>query len=332
MEYSFDVDLATKYGVDEAIMIKSFQYWIRLNKANKSNFHDGHYWTYNTIKSLSSLFPFWSEKQVRTVLQNLLNRKILMKGNYNKMGFDRTIWYAFTNENEFLTIPKKENASAKIVNSNLPNSQMDITEQENGTYQTVNTIPITNTITNSNINSIIEEKKDFEKSSSKPKKQIENIEDVPYFFELNQILDLLSERTGAKYNLPKTVATLKKYQNYTLVKSLLENGHSLEQVFKVIEFKCKEWLPDAKMCTNLVPSVLFRQSNFENYIIQSQIKSVNNNQNNQKNGNRNYQSEQEIRQRSVTNIIEMSLNALNEQEQFENNIIQSLLNNQKLKS
>jgi hypothetical protein len=62
------------------------------------------------------------------------------------------------------------------------------------------------------------------------------------------------------------------------------------------------------------------------------IKQFNNNQNNQKNGNRNYQSEQEIRQRSVTNIIEMSLNALNEQEQFENNIIQSVLNNQKLKS
>ena len=112
MEYSFDIDFAKKYGVDEAIMIKSFQYWIRLNKANKSNFYDGHYWTYNTISALSELFPFWSEKQVRTILQNLLKLNILIKGNYNKLGFDRTIWYAFQNEAEFLQInkPKKANA------------------------------------------------------------------------------------------------------------------------------------------------------------------------------------------------------------------------------
>jgi uncharacterized phage protein (TIGR02220 family) len=131
-----------------------------------------------------------------------------------------------------------------------------------------------------------------------------NIEDVHYFFELNQILDLLSERTGAKYNLPKTVATLKKYQNYTLVKSLLENGHSLEQIFKVIEFKCKEWLPDAKMCTNLVPSVLFRQSNFEKYIIQSQIKSVNNQTQQIKDDKGNYADTQAGRELFITDIRE----------------------------
>jgi hypothetical protein len=155
MEYSFDIDFAKKYGVDEAIMIKSFQYWIRLNKANKSNFYDGHYWTYNTISALSELFPFWSEKQVRTILQNLLKLNILIKGNYNKLGFDRTIWYAFQNEAEFLQInkPKKANATSQIVKSILPNGQMEITKQENGTSQTVNTIPITNSITNPITNS-----------------------------------------------------------------------------------------------------------------------------------------------------------------------------------
>jgi hypothetical protein len=159
MEYSFDVELAKRYGVDEAIMIKSFQYWIRLNKANNSNYYDGHYWTYNTIKALSELFPFWSEKQVRAILQNLLNLKILIKGNYNKLGFDRTIWYAFDNESQFLQMPKKENASNQTVKSICPNGKMEMPKQENGNAQMVNTIPITNTITNSNTNTIKKESK-----------------------------------------------------------------------------------------------------------------------------------------------------------------------------
>ena len=180
MEYSFDIHFAKKYGVDEAIMIKSFQYWIRLNKANKSNFYDGHYWTYNTISALSELFPFWTEKQVRSILQNLLKLNILIKGNYNKLGFDRTIWYAFQNENDFLQInsSKKENATSQIGKSILPNGQMELTKRENATSQMVNTIPITNTITNpitnSNNNSadaVFSENKDFNLNDKKEIKQ-----------------------------------------------------------------------------------------------------------------------------------------------------------------
>jgi len=268
MEYSFDVDLATKYGVDEAIMIKSFQYWIRLNKANKSNFYDGHYWTYNTIKSLSLLFPFWSEKQVRTVLQNLLNRKVLIKGNYNKMGFDRTIWYAFMNENDFLPILKKENPSNKMGKSILPNGQMQVTEVENQSSQTVNTIPITNTITNTITNSDIEEKKE-KKPSPSPKKIIENLE---YYQEFCQVLNYLSEKTDVKYSIPKDAEILKKYKNYILIKEILKDGNTPDSLISVINSKYNEWISDEKMFRYLVPSTLFRKSNFEKYIIQAQIK------------------------------------------------------------
>jgi hypothetical protein len=180
MEYSFDIDFAKKYGVDEAIMIKSFQYWIRLNKANKSNFYDGHYWTYNTISALSELFPFWSEKQVRTILQNLLKLNILIKGNYNKFGFDRTIWYAFENEAEFLQInnSKKAKETSQIGKSILPNGQMELTKLSNGTSQMVNTIPITNSITNSitntdnnNADAFFSENKDLNLNDKKEKTQ-----------------------------------------------------------------------------------------------------------------------------------------------------------------
>lgn len=54
-----------------------------------------------------------------------------------------------------------------------------------------------------------------------------------------------------------------------------------------------------------------------------------NNQKRNQNGTRTIESEQEIRQRSVTNIYQNALNALNEEERRTNDLIKSLLNNSK---
>ena len=45
MTYTFDTILAAKYGVNEAIMLNNFIYWIAKNEANGKHFHDGRYWT-----------------------------------------------------------------------------------------------------------------------------------------------------------------------------------------------------------------------------------------------------------------------------------------------
>ena len=102
MIYTFDEKIAIEYGVNEAIMITNFQFWIRKNKANDKNFYDGHYWTYNSKKAFADLFPFWTEKQVKTILQHLCEKGILIKGNYNQSPFDRTLWYAFVDEDKWL--------------------------------------------------------------------------------------------------------------------------------------------------------------------------------------------------------------------------------------
>lgn len=102
MTYTFDEEIAKEYGVNEAIMITNFQFWIRKNKANDKNFYDGHYWTYNSKKAFSELFPFWTEKQIKTILEHLCTQGVLMKGNYNQSPFDRTLWYAFVDESKWL--------------------------------------------------------------------------------------------------------------------------------------------------------------------------------------------------------------------------------------
>lgn len=112
MTYTFDEEIAKEYGVNEAIMITNFQFWIKKNKANNKNFNDSHYWTYNSKKAFSELFPFWTEKQIKTILQHLCDKGVLIKGNYNQSTFDRTLWYAFVDENKWIE-PKSPNEQPK---------------------------------------------------------------------------------------------------------------------------------------------------------------------------------------------------------------------------
>ena len=157
MEFSFNVEFANRYGIDEAIMIKSFQFWIRLNKANGNNFNDGKYWTYNTNKSLTLYFSFWSEKQVRRIIESLVDKGILLKGNYNKIGYDRTIWYAFTNEDLYLSdnFHLPDNGLDQKGNTILPNGQMDIPKRANRFAQKGEPIPVANQVLKTFTNPVI---------------------------------------------------------------------------------------------------------------------------------------------------------------------------------
>ena len=65
MKHSFDVELAKEYGILEAILIQNIYFWIEKNKANKKHFYDGRYWTYNSKKAFSEMFPYASERQIK---------------------------------------------------------------------------------------------------------------------------------------------------------------------------------------------------------------------------------------------------------------------------
>lgn len=95
-QHNFDTDIAKEYGIESAIIIQNLSFWIEKNKANGSHFHDGSYWTYNSIKAFNELFPYMSESTIRRTLKSLEENGIIKTGNYNKVGYDRTMWYAIT--------------------------------------------------------------------------------------------------------------------------------------------------------------------------------------------------------------------------------------------
>ena len=118
--HSFDVEMAKDYDVPCAIVIQSFRFWIKKNAANGKNEHDGRWWTYNSKAALTALFPYWSEKQIRTIIDKLKDRKVIMTGNFNTVAYDRTLWYAFVDETRFL---------GDLAHSTGPNGQIDQTEE-----------------------------------------------------------------------------------------------------------------------------------------------------------------------------------------------------------
>lgn len=125
MQHSFDIEIAKEYGILEAILMQNIYFWINKNQANKIHLHDGRYWTYNSRKAFSLMFPYASEKQIRRALEKLENSNILVKGNFNKIGFDRTLWYSFSDYG--FSIMQK--------------SQIDLTKWANGNDQMDKPIP-----------------------------------------------------------------------------------------------------------------------------------------------------------------------------------------------
>lgn len=87
--------LAEKIGLNEAIVIQQLHYWIMQNKRQNKNFYDDRYWTFNSFpKWQSEAFYFWSLRTLNRIFKNLEEKGILLVGNYNKKGYDRTKWYS----------------------------------------------------------------------------------------------------------------------------------------------------------------------------------------------------------------------------------------------
>lgn len=81
--------LAVKVGLNEAIVLQQFHYWLE----RSNNIRDSHRWIYNSYQNWCKQFPFWSSATLRRTINNLEKQGLLISGNYNKAGFDKTKWY-----------------------------------------------------------------------------------------------------------------------------------------------------------------------------------------------------------------------------------------------
>lgn len=127
MQHIFDVDVATKYGLTEAILLSNLYYWIEHNRANERNYYNGTYWTYNSVKAFKTLFPYLSERKIHNALKRLQEQGIIETGNFNENTYDRTLWYSLTKVGHCI-MQKCKMDNAILSNGNVENVKSTYTD------------------------------------------------------------------------------------------------------------------------------------------------------------------------------------------------------------
>lgn len=153
----FDVDDAVKYGVEKAVILQNMRFWLDKNKANGTNLHDGYYWTYNSAEAFYKLLPYFkSAKVIQRLLKSMVAEGLLLAGNYNKKGYDRTKWYSMP---EYCAESLDTSHCSKMTNGLDKNDQcngqecpMDCSEMTNAMVKNDQPIPDINTDSKPDVN------------------------------------------------------------------------------------------------------------------------------------------------------------------------------------
>lgn len=136
--HTFNVQLAKDIGLNQAILLQHLYYWHQINENKSHNIIDDKIWTYNTIEEFHKIFPYLTARQISYSFEKLEEKGYIIVGNYNKMSFDRTKWYALTDKSLELFV--------KCNLQNVKSKEQNVKSVE----QNVNTIPDSNTDNNPN--------------------------------------------------------------------------------------------------------------------------------------------------------------------------------------
>lgn len=98
LEHHFPPLVAEKYGVNAAIILRDIYHWCDTNRNNGEHFHEGRWWTHQTVKGLCRRHTYWTKNQVEHIIWTCKERGALLSGHFGEDPLDRTSWYALSDE------------------------------------------------------------------------------------------------------------------------------------------------------------------------------------------------------------------------------------------
>lgn len=126
------VEDTIKYGIVSAAIIGRVKWWCKYNEDNKvkDRHHIDYWWSgFMSSREFGDQLGI-SQKTIEKHISKLLKNGVLIKGCFNKKGFDRTGWYRVNpnppieetiSSNRVNDIPKKSKSiSPNVVNGNTP--------------------------------------------------------------------------------------------------------------------------------------------------------------------------------------------------------------------
>lgn len=234
--HHFHVSAAMKVGVNAAIILEQFDFYIAKNRANGRHYHDGRYWTYNSVSAFKDMYPYMSEKSIRTAISKLVDGGYVLVGDYNKNRYQRPKWYSVTDEGYRL-----------LDESYRPKGQHVLPETAERDTQNGNSHNVSNSYSST--------------SSSYTNGELPNRGKKSDAFErdLKAIIDYFNERCGTRYT----------YRNQSVNKMIharLSEGFTVDDFRTVIDIKASKWKNDPRMRDYLRPTTLFSPTHFEAYL------------------------------------------------------------------
>lgn len=182
MNYNFNLGIAAEYGLAESVFLQNIAYWVLQNKSNNIHFYENRYWTYNTQKAFTQLFPFWTRQNLRRVIDSCKKHGLIITGNFNKIVYDRTNWY---------TLSDKGLSLFSILNDrNLVNNNQNLGDNQPGQWLESTKTMVAN---NPPIPLINTDNKPYikDKITAQPKKQVAVVSDAyvdPYVLKPEIVL------------------------------------------------------------------------------------------------------------------------------------------------
>lgn len=238
---SFDSNIAAKIGVDEAIILRYIDFWIRQNSKKDRNYVDDTYWMYLSMDGFQQTFFFWTKAQIRRILLSLREKEIIQAKQLSRNKYIRTNWYALTAKGKSLLTTDSDHPSDTNSPSNCQEAPNDVPDITNEGVKNAKTIEI-------------------KKAVEKPIADNNNIALVERKGIIQLIIDYLNQKTGAHYRCTNT-----KTKGH--INARLKEGYTLDDFKKVIDTKVSEWISNPKMAKYLRPETLFGPK-FENYLNQ----------------------------------------------------------------
>lgn len=96
MQHMFDMEIARRFGLAEAVFVHRIYMLILANEANGRNEYEGKFWTYDTTAAIAANCPYWTPRQVENIAKKCVEKGLVLKAQLSKKNYDRTNWYTVT--------------------------------------------------------------------------------------------------------------------------------------------------------------------------------------------------------------------------------------------
>ena len=92
--HCFNVELATRLGLPEAILLQHFYYWHQHNQHLPEMNREGRIWFFRSVAEIREVFPYLSDGNIRTAIRHLCEAGLIVKGDYSSASMNKATWYS----------------------------------------------------------------------------------------------------------------------------------------------------------------------------------------------------------------------------------------------